>query len=317
MKPCVVLITPSKLSPYTKSSLREVYYDSIFFTDEVLDFLISTFFSCHDNQYGLITELSFSHTTTTTLADKTEQAAANKLQYYSQHHQQQKVFRERNYSLESLPMIKNIVKLSNLAQLDVSGTRVCGGEICASQTVYRNGENASFDRPFVIDYDLVKEIRMSYCDCGDEKTVCTLCYKRFILSSARKAKDLLVESWGLKFEKDFFIFFSGGRGWHLWIFSPFMRCMAPDRRMIFLESIRSSIFPNATRNTFDSPVTKDLSHLIRMPLSLHTETCIPVLPLFSSIVKTSCVEDLLRWRDSISEIETLKDEIKEWVKSIK
>ena len=292
--------TPVSLT--AKKATRRWYYKEVFFQRDMLDFIIRRLCGCNDSRDGVLTELSFkvlspqknspyrSFTPVTTFSSTVE----------------------RFHSLESLGNLPCFIKdLGNLEKLDVGGRSSAGGSVIPERVLLRECEDAAHSRPFICDYDVDRKLRP--CPCSDEKKVCEYCYERCLLPPARKVREVLEGTYSLVNEKDFFFWFSGGRGWHLWIMDRFVRLFGAGMRGHLL-----SVISRDSGVTFsDVDPTIQMNHLIRMPFSLHDVSGIPVLPLFSQTVRMASFRDLARWKDTEKHGEVLAGEITRWIKECK
>lgn len=115
--------------------------------------------------------------------------------------------------------------------------------------------------------------------CGDSKSVCMVCWKPYILDTARLMRGLLLSK--LPPGSKVIVVFTGGRGLHFWVVSEAFMCFTGAERTELLDALlvamKSAGFPSHI--TLDEGVTIQPAHLTRLVLSLHQGTGRAALPI--------------------------------------
>jgi DNA primase catalytic subunit len=142
-------------------------------------------------------------------------------------------------------------------------------------------ESEALAKIFSVDFDLRDFTRT--CNCGAERTICGGCWK----DNALRTMDLTAKK-TYRITRQVPLFnFSGRGGWHGHI--PDLSFIDQRDRSRALGYIEASITRNSTSGVFDAKVTKQMDHVIRMPLTLHS-TGLVALPIDeSTTLENACI----------------------------
>jgi DNA primase catalytic subunit len=119
-------------------------------------------------------------------------------------------------------------------------------------------------REFTIDYDFTDFCE--YCDAATKK-VCPLCWETTLVPLIKKTQQVI----SLLTSK-FVIFCSGGKGFHVWIFDPYLFFYTDEERKQLVEAIKQEL-----GFEIDEEVSVNVKHTIRLPFSLNEQfLCAPL-----------------------------------------
>lgn len=250
---------------------RRKYYQSEFFCKQVVPFLLGGYLMSHPTY----TELSFK-------LPKARQPM-------------------RHMTLSNIEAVFKLYDPGDIERLDVGGaSQVHQARFTPSPAMLADdGCQITFDRDFIMDVDFEAKDRPPGCPCGESKRSCDTCFTGVILPRALALKKLL-EDKGLVYEEDFFLFFSGGRGFHLWITHRYVKAYTPEEREAFLKKLEKEggfKIREADRN-----VTRGEKSLIRLPFSLHNVTLLPCVPL----LMVSSLDELRDFPQRLKDLEAMK-----------
>lgn len=138
---------------------------------------------------------------------------------------------------------------------------------------------------FDIDMDSYDELR----ECCKGKKVCSVCWDKFIVPSVKLIQDVLLNK--LKFYKTLWTF-SGSRGVHCRVFDDYARAMTnEEREAVYNMCIAEAVSYNVVLR-LDSPITKDRTHLLKVPLMIHPGSQRLITPFIAKDVEDFVVEDV-------------------------